>query len=112
MCPRGGNTMSRRSPSNTFQVIRSANNRIRPYTPDSDVVPVWLRGFLCSCLLLVAARVKEGIRALHFCFERGACARWSRGNARAQLVPFLLPLLTAVNVGRVMASTHNDVPHT
>jgi hypothetical protein len=47
------------------------------------------------------------VSALHLRFERGTSDGWSRRNPRAQLVPLLLPLLTPMDVGRVMACAHN-----
>jgi|tagenome__1003787_1003787.scaffolds.fasta_scaffold20647220_2 hypothetical protein len=35
---------------------------------------------------------------------------WSRRDPRPQLVSLLLPLLTPMDVGRVMACAHNGVP--
>jgi hypothetical protein len=55
-------------------------------------------------------QVERRIRSLYPCLERSPSARRCRRNPRAQLVPFPRPMLAQMDVGGVMACTHDHAP--
>ena len=70
----------------------------------------WLCNLALQCLLRFRP-VKRRKCALYLRFKHGTSGGRSRRNSCAQLVSFLLPLLTSMKVGRVMARAHDGVPH-